>query len=217
MIKDPIELRHYSDMIIAAIAQMEKRSERLIIAISGPPASGKTTLSEAVVKAINRDTSTDFKSALLPMDGFHLDNSVLQPRGMLARKGAPETFDSEGFCRLVRRMQQRSEEIIYPVFDRTLDKAIAGAGVIGPEINVVVVEGNYLLMQTAPWNSVFSLYDLTVFITPSMQVLEERLVSRWLGHGYDNDAAYRKARENDLLNAKTILDNSLPGMIMISE
>jgi fructokinase len=62
------------------------------------------------------------------MDGFHLDNRLLIARGLLARKGAPETFAASAFVHLVRRLKEE-QEVVYPVFDRALDIAIAGAGV----------------------------------------------------------------------------------------
>ncbi len=76
---------------------------RYIVAIAGPPASGKSTLSEAVSGQINLIRGEPI-CAVVAMDGFHLDNSVLDARGLRLRKGAPETFDAEGFVRLIRRV-----------------------------------------------------------------------------------------------------------------
>lgn len=185
----------------------ESREQRFIVAIAGPPASGKSTLAEQLVTRLNE--ASKGSAALLPMDGFHLDNRVLEARGLLARKGAPETFDVEGFGALVSRLRERAKEIIHPVFDRSRELAIAGAGVIAPDVEIVVVEGNYLLLRQEPWASIRAHYDWTVFISPTLEVLEQRLLQRWRDHGFDDAAARAKAQGNDLPNARLVLEWSV--------
>jgi pantothenate kinase len=124
---------------------------RTIIAIAGPPASGKSTLAEAVVQELSSNVEQaepiDVPLAvLLPMDGYHLDNRLLESKGRLDRKGAPNTFDAVGFCAGVRRLTEPSYEAFYPMFDRNLDMSIAQAISVHPDTPVVVVEGNYLLL-----------------------------------------------------------------------
>ena len=106
---------------------------RFILAIAGPPGAGKTTLAKAVVDRINHTSANESSAALLPMDGFHLDNRLLKNRNLLARKGAPETFDAEGFCAIVQRLSGSFDDVFHPTFDRSLDMAIANAGVITGE------------------------------------------------------------------------------------
>jgi pantothenate kinase len=77
--------------------------QRFIIALSGPPGAGKSTLSEMLVAEFSRRGQT---AAIVPMDGFHLDNAVLEARGTLARKGAPFTFDADGYAELLERLRR---------------------------------------------------------------------------------------------------------------
>jgi pantothenate kinase len=190
--------------------------KRLVLGISGPPGSGKSTLAETVVSELNRKAGGDGYAVLLPMDGYHLENSILIEQKMLHRKGAPETFDVTGLVGLVKRLHQHSEPLYFPVFDRTLDTSLANAGEIKERTEVVVIEGNYLLLQSPPWNALQSLLDLTVSIAPSLATLEQRLVKRWLHHGHSLEGALDRVHNNDLNNARLVLETSRPADLQIS-
>ena len=111
---------------------------RTIIAIAGPLASGKLALAEAVVRELvsNEEQSEPSevpRAILLPMDGYHLDNRLLEATGRLDRKGAPDTFDAAGFCAGVCRLAEPSYEAFFPMFDRNLDMSIAQAIAVHPD------------------------------------------------------------------------------------
>lgn len=191
------------------IEDQKPHLNRVVVGIAGPPASGKSTLAEAVVDALNTDAQAKVPAAaLLPMDGYHLDNRILVNRGLISRKGAPETFDAFGFCDAVLGLSTINRETFFPSFDRQLDLAVANSIVVHPETPVIVVEGNYLLLRTDPWTSLFDGFSLTVFIDPELDVLRERLVQRWLEHGLSPDLATSKTEANDLPNAKLVLSSS---------
>ena len=182
---------------------------RTIVAISGPPASGKTTLAESTAREFNRNSGADFPmAALLPMDGYHLENRLLESRGLLSRKGAPETFDAHGFCDTVRRLPSTRRESFHPKFDRQVDLAIANAIVIHPETPVIVVEGNYLLLKSEPWSSLREVFTATVFVCPPVEALRDRLQQRWIKYGLDPDSARLRAAGNDLPNAELVIRES---------
>jgi pantothenate kinase len=189
------------DRIAARILAMPPAPLRRRIAIAGPPGAGKSTFAAALVERLGP------AAALVPMDGFHLDNAVLTARGLLPRKGAPETFDALGFLRMVERLGTDAE-VVVPGFDRTRDLAIAGAAVVGPDHRVAVMEGNYLLLDRTPWSRLRPLWDLSVMIAPAEAVLEARLVRRWLDHGLREADAAARARGNDMPNARTVLSLS---------
>ena len=180
---------------------------RVVIAVVGPPGAGKSTLSEELVDTIN-DTKGDGHAAVIPMDGFHLTNEVLIERGRLDRKGAPDTFDVEGLISLVQRIKQADADVRYPIFDRSIEASHIDAGLLPRVCEVVVVEGNYLLLDEAPWSELAPYFDLTVFTSPSFYELERRLIQRWLDHGYTQQQAEQKAWNNDLPNAKTVVERS---------
>lgn len=199
---------------------MSKRSEgaRAIIGIAGPPASGKSTLAESVVQRLNQDSEGKVPgAALLPMDGYHLDNRILESRGLLARKGAPETFNAQGFCDAVKRLSSASRETFHPRFDRQMDLSIAQSIAIHPDTPIVVVEGNYLLLKSDPWASLQDVFDATVFVCPSRDALLDRLKQRWLKHGLDPEAALLRAKGNDLPNAELVMRDSREADIRLSQ
>jgi fructokinase len=196
--------------IAARIPALPPPPVRLRIAIAGPPGAGKSTLAEALVAHLNRAAPV---AALVPMDGFHLDNRVLDARGLRARKGAPETFDAAGVLRMIERLG-REPEVVIPTFDRERDIAIAGAGVVGPDQRIAVVEGNYLLLDDGDWRGLHPLWDLSVMLAPPMAVLRERLIDRWLAHGLDREGAVARALGNDIPNALRVLENSVEADIV---
>ncbi|WP_391482960.1 nucleoside triphosphate hydrolase [Nereida sp. NH-UV-3] len=185
---------------------------RKIIAISGPPASGKSTVAEAVVASLITMEKT---ATLVPMDGFHLDNAVLERAGTLARKGAPETFDADGFVHLISRIANATEAVYAPVFDRSRDIAVAGAQLIPKHAEFVIVEGNYLMLNAAPWDQLRQFWTLSVAISAPMDVLEQRLIERWAHYDIAPDEARAKVQGNDLRNAKMVLQNSAPSDLIL--
>jgi len=193
-------------------------NSRTIIGVAGPPASGKSTLAEAVVKAfIGQVVGNVPMATLIPMDGYHLDNDLLEARGLLARKGAPETFDADGFCEGIRRLKRPAKEAFYPRFDRQMDLSIAHSISVHPDTPVVVVEGNYLLLDSQPWSSLKDVFSATVFVSPTLDVLRNRLVQRWIDHGLDPEAAKRRASQNDLHNAELVLLNSTDADLVLRQ
>jgi fructokinase len=196
-----------------SIAAMPRAEGRRLVAVVGAPASGKTVLAGTLTEALNEVGRV---ARTIPMDGFHLDNRLLDARGLRSRKGAPETFDAAGFTALMQRIK-KGGEVVYPVFDRARDLAIAGAAVIEASCDVAIVEGNYLLLDEVPWRALASLWDLSVWIHTPENVLLERCVQRWLDHGHTPEAARARAEGNDLVNARRIIRNSLPADVTLAE
>jgi len=188
------------------IAGLKPKARRLMVAIVGAPGAGKSTVAEALANRIEG-------AAVVPMDGFHLDNAVLRARGILARKGAPESFDADGFVALARRLATE-DEVAIPRFERTRDLSVAGAAVIGPE-TVLLVEGNYLLLNRAPWTDLAPLWDFTIWLDVPLPVLEARLLERWRGFGLDEEAAKARALGNDIPNARLVCAQSRPADVIV--
>lgn len=179
---------------------------RRLVAIAGPPGSGKSTLAQRLHASL---TQMGQSAAIVPMDGFHLDNRVLEMRGLLGRKGAPETFDGDGFVHLIRRIKA-GEPVCYPVFDRARDISIAGAAQLSPETEVILCEGNYLLCTLPPWDRLQPLWSFRIFIDPGKDKIADRLLQRWRDHGLSEQDARRRRDANDLPNAAFVRANSGP-------
>lgn len=170
-------------------------SPRFMIAIAGPPASGKSTRAEALVKLFPQGNA-----ALVPMDGFHYDDAVLDAIGLRHRKGAPETFDFGGFRSLIERLRSREADVAVPLFDRSIEIARNAAAIIASDARFIFVEGNYLLLDEDPWRSLAPLFDFTIFVDVERAELERRLVQRWRDHGREDAAARHWIDTNDLPN-----------------
>lgn len=181
---------------------------RTVIAIAGPPASGKSTLAESVVECLNRTGHEGLRASLLPMDGFHFDNDHLRDLGLLARKGAVETFDAVGFSAAITALAGNQSGLLLPRFDRDRDRVVPDEIAIDLKTRIIVTEGNYLLLNREPWSSLRPLYDATVFVKAPLSILEMRLIERWSEQNLTAQAAQSKIRDNDLPNAALVMRES---------
>jgi pantothenate kinase len=190
----------------------EKR--RFVVAIAGPPGAGKSTIADA----LSAELKTLGESAeVLPMDGFHMDNAILREKGLLARKGAPETFDVRGFLDIIRAVKTAEGEVLVPVFDRSRELAIAAARIIDVSTRFVLVEGNYLMLDRTPWASLEGQFDYAILISPPVATLEERLMDRWRGYGLSEEESRAKTQGNDLKNGALVRDHCRGADIILSD
>jgi len=202
------------DELVRLTADLDP-SRRVVVGVVGAPASGKSTLAERLVVRLNE--AADGRAALLPMDGYHYDDRVLNARGLRARKGAPETFDVFGLLHMLDRLKRNQEdEIAVPVFDRELEIARAGARLIPRAVSILVVEGNYLLLNEAPWSRLHAAFDLTAAIDVPEAVLRQRLVDRWRRYGLSAAEIEAKVEGNDLPNGRYVTANSRPADFVVS-
>lgn len=150
------------------------------------------------------------------MDGFHRSNEDLKEHRLLARKGAPETFDVAGFEAIIHTVRAR-KEVDFPTFDRGNDCVVPGGGAVKASDETILVEGNYLLLDVAPWNALAGLWDFSIMLEVPIEELKARLVDRWLAHGFDRKGAIKRAEENDLRNARTMIKSSFPADMTVSQ
>jgi pantothenate kinase len=198
--------------VVASLWRLAGAARRFMIGIAGPPGAGKSTLVEALREKLLARGET---AEILPMDGFHMDNGILAERGLLPRKGVPESFDGRGFVDIVQALKRADGEVLVPVFDRSREIAINAARAIAPQTRFILAEGNYLLFRDAPWDRLEGVFDFTIFVGPPYAVLEERLRRRWLDYALPEDQIHWKLYGNDLPNGKRILENSRPADLTI--
>ena len=196
-------------------ASSANQGSRFIVGIAGAPGAGKSTISGLLLKTLQTNIPNG-NAALVPMDGFHLDNAILDARNLRSKKGAPETFDCTGYLNTLERLRGNSNEIFSPSFDRSLDVARAGAICIGAQHKIILTEGNYLLLKKVPWCDVRRYLDLTIFIEADLPTLERRLMRRWLDYGLSDADARQRAELNDLPNARYIISHSIDADIVFS-
>jgi pantothenate kinase len=183
---------------------------RFLTALAGPPGAGKSTLAAELVAALGQDAKA------VPMDGFHFDDAVLIARGARARKGAPDTFDVAGFRHLLTRLRTE-DEVAIPLFDRDLEISRAGADIVGPQDRILIVEGNYLLLNEAPWPDLAPLFDLTIWIDVPEAELDRRLMARWAHYGKTPDEARAWIDGNDMPNIRRVVAGSRPADLVIRQ
>jgi pantothenate kinase len=168
-----------------------------MLGITGAPGAGKSLFAAASARELG--------GALVPMDGFHLADAVLGRLGLLDRKGAPETFDAWGYAALLARLRERPGETVYaPGFERDLEQPLAGAIAVPPEADVVVTEGNYLLLDRPEWCAVCAGLDEVWFVFTDDEVRRERLVRRHVEFGKTLAEARAWVQRVDEPNARLV-------------
>jgi len=197
--RQPEVLQPALDVVVPFVRGRQGRS---IVGICGPPAAGKSTLSSALSDALN--VHDGLSSVAVPMDGFHLSNVELNRLGLADRKGAPETFDAAGFVHLLRRLRAGEELVYAPSYSRSLHESIGGVIPVAADVRVVVVEGNYLLVDRGPWASVRGLLDLVLYLDAPDSVRQESLVRRQMAKGLELPEAKDWVFRSDERNAAVI-------------
>jgi pantothenate kinase len=172
---------------------------RAVLGITGTPGAGKSTLAAALVDALGP------RAVVVGMDGFHLANAELRRLGRQDRKGAPDTFDADGYATLLRRLRAGSDRSIYaPVYDRSIEEAVAAAVPVDPGIGLVITEGNYLLVDRPPWDQIGPLLDQVWYCDVDGAERAARLLRRHRRFGKSDAEARRFVFDSDTPNAEVV-------------
>jgi pantothenate kinase len=208
MTERPTAVEARALMLAGRIIAAAAGKGRFIAGIAGPPGSGKSTLAEAVADAINTETGMDC-ACVFPMDGYHFDDAILEARGDRPRKGAPFTFDVEGYRHSLMRLRAPDgADVAVPVFDRALELSRGSARLITPEHKFIISEGNYLLLDEEPWHSLGAMFDLTIALVEPEAELVRRLEARWHYYGLSPGTIKAKMEGNDMPNVRLVLNHS---------
>ena len=185
---------------LAQFVESLPASPRRIIGIAGSPGAGKSTIAEALVARLR-------SAVVLPMDGYHLPQARLVELGRRDRMGAPDTFDVDGFLATLsalRAVDNSGNPVLAPGFDRGIEEPVPDAIRILQELSTVVVEGNYLLLESGGWGRVAPMLDATVFVQVDRGIRLDRLIERHERFGKSPADARAWALGPDERNAQLI-------------
>ena len=192
------------ELAAAAVALVGDR-RRVVLGIAGAPGAGKSTLAEALVEAV-ASREGDGWVAQVPMDGFHLADAQLDRLGLRSRKGAPDTFDADGYAALLRRLVEQPDTWVYaPGFERTLEQPVAAAVVVPPSARLVVTEGNYLLLPEERWERARAQLAEVWLVSGDDDLRRSRLLERHVRFGKAPAEAEAWVAGNDDVNAALVL------------
>ena len=182
--------------LVARARGLVRPGARRILGITGPPGAGKSTLAAAIVAELGG------LAVSVPMDGFHLTNSELERLGRRDRKGAPDTFDAEGYVVLLRRLRAGDNKAVYaPEFPREAEEPLADGIMIPRHVPLVVTEGNYLLLESGPWASIRALLDEVWYLDPDNRTRIDGLIDRHVRYGKSLDEARAWVARSDESNS----------------
>lgn len=186
--------------LLASLRGRLQPGRRFMLGLAGAPGAGKSTVAQALLHAF------EGRAVVVPMDGFHLANSELARLGLAGRKGAPCTFDAAGYVALLERLRRRPDgaTVYAPEFRREIEEAIAGAIAVPDDIELVITEGNYLLLDEAPWHGVREQLDETWYVDVDPDLRRTRLVARHMQFGRSEQAARDWVEGTDEPNARLI-------------
>lgn len=178
--------------------------KRFLLGITGIPAAGKSTFATALVARVNEMAGSAL-AIVVPMDGFHLPNAVIKPLGLHALKGIPETFDAAGFLACVENLRADAGMVNCPAFERALDDPVPNVIHVQSSHRLLVIEGNYLLLQRPVWRELQAYLDAVWYLeAPDKMSIEARLLERHIAGGRTVAEAQAKIASTDTPNAALI-------------
>jgi pantothenate kinase len=202
-----------SDLARAVLERIPAATRRWIVGIAGAPGVGKSTVAARLATRLD---GAGFASAVLPMDGFHLPQERLRELGRRDRMGAPDTFDVDGFVATMRALRRPGRTVTAPGFDRASEEPVADAITIGPDIRVVIAEGNYLLLDGDGWERIAPLVDTSIMLTLDPEVRHGRLIARHMAFGKDEADARAWVFGPDEANALRIDASGTPADLTVA-
>ncbi len=219
---DRSEVERFYNPLALHLINLCRKPARLIAAVAGPPGSGKTSFATLLVAVINAELHFE-GAVLVQQDGWHFSNAYLDThtirrdgQDILLRKlkGCPETYDTEAALAFLQDIKQ-GKELDYPVYSRRLHDPVPHAGTVKAGHSIVIVEGNYWLLQEEPWLQFQTLFDVSIFLSANAKQLVDGLRERHLRGGKTLDFINQHMVKVDLPNIDRVLNVSAPAQIVV--
>jgi pantothenate kinase len=204
------------------ILDLHSPARRTMAAVAWPPGSGKTAFARLLAAVINASAAEELAIAI-GLDGWHYPNAYLDRHTIVREgktiplrsiKGAPETFDAETAYHCLESTRQGAL-VRCPVYSRVLHDPLPDQILVGPECHIVIVEGNYLLLDEEPWRKFHALFDLRIFLTARQEIMLGNLRQRHSRGGKSLAEIEDQLARVDLPNTERVLGNSITPHIRI--
>ncbi|MDF1786792.1 MAG: AAA family ATPase [Verrucomicrobiales bacterium] len=172
------EIKNHSELIdeLSLKYDLLSGSSQHWIGLAGGPGSGKSTVAGKIKEALRDQVD------IIPMDGYHYScselNEMENPEQAHERRGAPFTFNSR---KLVDDLieARRTGSGHFPDFDHKERDPVEGRIFLKPGKRIVIVEGNYLLLNDHPWNRLQSeVFDEGWFLYVTLEECKRRVLKR---------------------------------------
>ena len=199
------ELAAHVELLLSRRTALD-RDQRFLIALAGPPAAGKTTLSETLRDILEKRASCD--PVALQMDGFHHQNDWLHQHDLHRFKGRIDTFDIDQLLQKTKALKSGGSNVTWPIYSREIHAPVADGVRVTEDNDVAILEGNYLLITAPHWSDLHTLFDLTVFVDTTDVAINERLLERHVKGGKTEEEAIEKIEETDLPNVAFVRKHS---------
>lgn len=200
-------------------AMQKEKQKRLIVFVAAPPAVGKTTLCQFLEHLSQQyEEVTEVQS--IGLDGFHYHTDYIQSHTavvfgkevpMKNVKGCPETYDTEKLKNKLEFIKEKN--ILWPIYDRNLHDVVEDE--IEVTKDVILIEGNWLLLKEEPWISIRETADYTILILAEEEMLKERLIGRKEKGGLTRQQAEEWYENSDRVNVRRVLEASEDGELML--
>ena len=210
-----VEMEKYYYPLALRLLELGNGCKRLLVAVAGPPGSGKTVFTTLLVATINAELGSE-NAVLVQLDGWHypndyLDTHEINQNGKIVKlsniKGSPETYDTKIAYQFLKYIKH-GDQMSYPVYSRRLHNPIPDGGMMESKHQIAVIEGNYWLLQEDPWQRFQNLFDVRIFLSASREQLVDGLYQRHLRGGKTIEVTSRQIENVDLPNIDRVLRNS---------
>lgn len=210
---------HYSesninDIFIPLLRHLTKlqkeKEQRILVLLAAPPGAGKSTLC-SFLEMLSKETDGVTEIQSIGMDGFHRRQEYLTSHTtvrdgveipMVKIKGAPVTFDLPLLTERIKQVAA-GEKCGWPIYDRTTHNPQDNVITVGSDI--VLLEGNYLLLDEPGWDELVKYADYTILIKADENHLRNRLIERKAASGNSIEDSTKFVDFSDMVNVRTCL------------
>lgn len=199
--------------LLSKLTQLQnEKGKRVIMFLAAPPATGKSTLTLFLEK-LSRENKELTPVQAIGLDGFHYHADYIKSHSILRNgqeipmsevKGCPETFDTEKLHAKLSALQ--NQNVLWPIYDRKMHDVVEDVQKVTGDI--ILLEGNWLLLKDEAWQDMRSFADYTLLISANPNLLKHRLIARKMQGGLSETDATAFYEKSDSVNVERTLQDS---------